>query len=297
MSETLSLADADHAMRNWSFRDQGRIKIGSDAHRRMFCEMLLATHNPYKPAVIDWPQLSEEALRRITSLPIWDIAVQIEGYASIHVSTYAGTITEPLLRRALTMDGDEEARHKIVLSKLVEAYGIKLKPEPPYPPPKDPERAWMMTGYSECIDSFFSFGLFEAARQTGFFPPELIETFEPVIQEEARHILFYANWVAWYRRNLPWWRRIAFNIKVATVWVALIRERMNIAGDLGADEAVQDANFVATAGDAVVGGISLGRLIDLCLAENAKRMSGYDSRLLRPTLVPRLAKLVRRFVK
>jgi hypothetical protein len=23
----------------------------------MFCNMLLQTHNPYKPAVIDWPKL------------------------------------------------------------------------------------------------------------------------------------------------------------------------------------------------------------------------------------------------
>ena len=203
MSDTLTPSEADHAMRHWTFRPIGKIEIGSAQHKLMFCEMLLSTHNPYKPAVIDWPKLAPSVLKRVTSLPIWDIAVQTEGRASIRVSTYAASVDDPLLREAITMNGDEEARHKVVLSKLVQAYGIEIAPEPPYPAPDNALRAWMLTGYSECIDSFFAFGLFEAARQSGFFPEELVETFEPVIQEEARHILFFANWVAWYRHSLP----------------------------------------------------------------------------------------------
>ena len=37
-------------------------------------------------------------------------------------------------------------------------------------------------------------------------------------------------------------------------------------------------------------------LIGLCLAENERRMAGYDPRLLRPTTVPRLARLVQRLL-
>jgi hypothetical protein len=297
MSNDATVAAADHAMRHWLSSEPGHIKIGSDAHKRLFCRMLLDTHNPYKPAVIDWPELSPDALQRITSLPIWDIAVQTEGRATLRVDTYTRTVDDPLLRDALIMDGGEEARHKVVLSKLVEAYGIPLAPEPEYEVPKDPEWGWLVTGYSECIDSFFAFGLFESAKRTGYFPTELVETFEPVIQEEARHILFFANWVAWYRRQLPLWRRPAFELKVMRVWIFLIWERIGIAKGLDSGGEMQDANFTLTGHQQIGLDLNLGELLDMCLTQDQFRMGGYDERLLRPTFVPRMARLARRFVR
>src|ERR1700755_2571867 len=108
MPDVQAIATADHEMRHWTAPEKDPIRIGSPAHKQLFCRMLLETHNPYKPAVIDWPRLSPEALQRVTSLPIWDIAVQKEGSASISVETFAKTVDDPLLRRALEMDGNEE---------------------------------------------------------------------------------------------------------------------------------------------------------------------------------------------
>lgn len=291
MSAQVSLQSADYRMRHWSAPEPGPLRIGSAAHKRLFCRMLLDTHNPYKPAVIDWPKLTPEALRRVTSLPIWNLAVQTEGRAAVRVHAYAETVRDPLLRAALDMDGGEEARHKIVLSKLVEAYGIQLAPEPEYPRPRDPEWTWMVTGYSECIDSFLAFGLFAAARKTGYFPPELVETFEPVIQEEGRHILFFVNWAAWQARNLPWWRRPWFFIKRVAIWPLLIRERIGIARNLDDQGEVQDVNFTVTSGEQLGIDLSPRELLALCLTENDRRMAGYDQRLLRPRIVPRLARV------
>ncbi len=294
---TAAVAESDYAMRNWTGAEAGAIEIGSEAHKELFCRMLMDTHNPYKPAIIEWPKLEPEALQRVTALPIWDIAVQTEGRAKLRVAAYAATATDPLLKEAMVMDGGEEERHKVVLSKLVTAYGIPLAPEPEYFVPKDPEWGWLVTGYSECVDSFLGFGLFESARRTGYFPAELVETFEPVMQEETRHILFFANWIAWHRRQLSLFQRIAFECKVVRVWAYLIWERIGIARGLDGNGEMQDANFALTGTKQIGVNIRFGELLDLCLAEDERRAAGYDKRLLRPTFMPKLARLVRRFVR
>ena len=296
MDNTVDIDRFDFGLRNWRAAEADPVPMGSDAHKRLFCCMLLETHNPYRPAVIAWPQLTREALQRLTSLPIWDIAVQTEGRASVRVHSFAQSVSDALLRQALEMNAFEEARHKLVLNKLVQTYGIQLAPEPEYLPPQDPEWAWLVTGYSECVDSFFAFGLFELARRCGYFPPELLETFEPVIQEEGRHILFFVNWAAWYKRNLPWWRRPQFFLKTCAVWLFLIWERVGIAKGVDAEGGAQDANFAITGSGSVGVELAPRELIDLCLSENERRMAGYDRRLLRPLTVPRLARWARRLL-
>ena len=273
----------------------GPIRLGSEAHKRLFCGTLLDTFNPYKPAVIDWPKLDSAVRERLTSLPIWDIAVQTEGRARLNVAAYAAVTADPLLRQAIELNAFEEGRHKHVLANLVAAYGIGLAPEPPYVVQGDPEWAFMVTGYSECIDSFFAFGLFESAKRSGYFPAALVDTFEPVIQEEARHILFFVNWAAWHRRTMPLWRRPFFELKALGVWMFLIWERIGIARNVGSG--VQDNNFTVTGAKSLGEDINVATLLDLCLAENARRMSRYDRRLLRPRLVPTLARLMRRFMR
>jgi len=304
MLDEVALSAADRDARIWAAPEDGPIVPGSAAHKAAFCRMLIDTHNPYKPSIIDWPVLDPGARNRLVGLPIWDIAVQTEGKARLRVLSYAELIDDPLLRQAVELDGFEEGRHKEVLSNLVGAYGIRLPPEPVYLPPQDPEWAFLVTGYSECIDSFFAFGLFALAKRSGFFPPSLVETFEPVMQEEGRHILFFVNWVAWHKRNLAVWRRPFFFAKLAAVWVFLFWERIGLArgigngGDAAAELTPQDSNFTLT-GSKAVGAVdlSIGELIDICLLENEKRLSGYDARLLRPRVVPNVMRAVRRFLR
>jgi hypothetical protein len=271
------------------------VRLGSEAHLRLMCRQLLDTHDPYQPALIEWPELEEETRQRIVSLPIWDMAVQTEGRTGLFVKTFGETIKDPLLKATIDMDAFEEARHKVVLADMVKAYGIELEPEPDYVKPRDAEWAFMRSGYSECIDSFFGFGLFKIAKDTGFFPKALIDTFEPVMREEGRHILFFVNWVAWWRRTMPWWRRPYFEAKVLAVWLFLILERIDMAKGMGDNSKAQENNFTLNGSKELGVEVSFPELARICLSENDRRLAPYDKRLIRPKFVPAMMRLALRF--
>jgi hypothetical protein len=286
---------ADWTARHWTSVEPNALDAGSAAHKRAICAMFQETFNPYRPSVIAWPTLSPDELRRLRSLPIWDIAVQTESRARLSFAAYANSLDDADIRSAIMLNAWEENRHKEVLSHMVRAYGIELAEEPPYLPPRDRELAFLVTGYSESIDSFFAFGLFELAKRSGFFPAGLVETFEPVIQEEVRHILFFANWLAWRRANLRWWRRIRFELRIAAAWVYIAGLRIGLARSVGTNTKVshQDSNFTVTGAQAVTP-IKIGflDLMQVCLQENDRRLAGYDPRLCRPTRIPSLARFV-----
>jgi hypothetical protein len=296
------VAAADHAARHWVSATTDRLRPGTAAHKRAVGQMFRDTFNPYKPTIIDWPKLAPEERDRLVNLPIWNIAVQTEGKARIRMLSYALSLADPTWRAAVELNAWEEGRHKTVLSNLVQAYGIKLEAEPPYPAPRRTEWAYLVTGFSECIDSFFAFGLFAVARRSGFFPPELVDTFEPVMQEECRHILLFANWLAWQRRTMPWWRRIWFELRVAAVWLFLGWERVGLARGMDDGKQTparpQNNNFTVTGAKAVSAvDIGLRDLMQLCLQENDRRFAGYDRRLCRPTTMPALTRLACWFLR
>jgi hypothetical protein len=58
----------------------------------------------------------------------------------------------------------------------------------------------------------------------------------------------------------------------------------------------QDNNFTVTGAKQLDIDVSISGLMDVCLAENDRRLGIYDSRLLRPKTVPMLVRFARRFM-
>ncbi len=275
----------------WEWPRGGEIRLGSQAHKELFCRFLLDTYDPYKPAVIPWPEMEGAALARLTGLPFWELAVEIESATSKRMQTMAEHTADPLIREALELNAFEERRHRDVLQNMIRFYGIEIGDVSEYPRPRFAEWEYIRCGYGECFDSFFAFGLFELAKRSGFFPPELVEVFEPVIQEEARHILFFANWLAYENANRSFVTQPWFAARRAGAISLRAYARVKLALSARTED-------VTTKGHAAMGiQISPRGFVELCLAENERRMARYDDRLARPRIMPALARASLLFIK
>ena len=274
------------------------LAVGSAEHRRLLGQFFLDTFVDYMPEQIEWPQLADEELARLRGLPFWQEAVSTENVTSNTVAAAAVLEPDPLVRKAIELQGFEEMRHARLLVELTSHYHIPVG-SPPRFTPHSLESDFLFAGFGECFDSFFAFGLFALARQSGFFPPALVKVFEPVMQEEARHILFFVNWVKYRRAQLPWWRRPAFRLRCAWIILKQVASRMQTARSMGKPQsggAGSGENFTLTAHQELGAEMTLHRLLELCLAENERRMAEYDSRLKRPQLVPGIARFLFRVI-
>jgi hypothetical protein len=275
-----------------------RVTVGSAEHRRLLGQFFLDTRVEYVPEQMQWPALTDEELQRLTSLPFWQEAVSTENVTSNTVAAAAALEADPLVRKAIELQGFEEMRHARLLVALTSHYRIPVEPPPRFTP-RSLENDFLFAGFGECFDSFFAFGLFAIAGESGFFPPALWRVFEPVMQEEARHILFFVNWVRYRRSQLPWWRRPAFRLRCAWIILKQVASRVQTARNIGNPQpggSGSSENFTLTGHQKVGAEVTLHRLLGLCLSENERRMAEYDPRLLRPRLVPGIARALFRLL-
>ena len=282
--------------------------FGSEEHKKLLCRTFIDTHDPFKPEDIRWPDLDVEGLERLKSMPVWNEATRTEAATAVKVQSLGDTEKDPLLAEAISLQGYEEGRHADVLRLLTRHYGIPVMPFAEPEVPADPTRAFLRTGYGECLDSFFAFGLFRLGVQAELFPKGLTDVFEQIMQEEARHILFIVNWAAYLRARRPVALRPAFDLwrawNIAAQAFDRLKGALQMAG--GADKKEKGAPEAAGAAadrdqtqagftlksHSVFGDFSLRSFLETCLAENERRLKPYDPRLLRPTLVPLVVRQV-----
>jgi hypothetical protein len=264
-------------------------RAGSPEHKQLLARVLFAAHLEYDPERIAWPELSAEELKRLTALPFWQEAVSTENVTANTVTAAAALESDPELRRAIALQGLEEQRHARLLAALTAHYHIPITFPAPYQP-RNLESDFLFAGFGECFDSFFALGLFALARESGFFPAALVALFDPVMEEEVRHILFFVNWVKARGMALPGWKRPAFRLRCAWIIVKQIAARVRTARSLGGDPPAPGENLTLTARQHIAAPVTLRGLLAKCFAENDRRMARYDARLLRPRRVPGTAR-------
>ncbi len=129
------------------------------------------------------------------------------------------------------------------------------------------------------------FGGFALARRKQIFPPALMDIFENVLWEEARHITFFMNWWRYDQavtgQNNPLgrtYRALRYHVRAA----------MKTAS--GAQSSTSDnppkLDLTGGSSQALLEGVTPKMFIELALAENRAMMERLDRRLFKPRIIP-----------
>ena len=184
---------------------------------------------------------------------------------------------------------------------MLRHYEIPQPPVTEEPQSGDPLWNFMRVGYGECFDSFFAFGLYRLARDSGLFPPALLDDHRADrAGGGAPHPLLRQ-----LDRLLPRPPAGAGN-DCCTAGAARWRCRCRCgrgsrppsrAARGGGDDAGGDEDdFMLGVKDSLDVVSSPRQFLEVCLRENDRRLAPYDPRLLRPTFVPTLARALARVV-
>lgn len=256
--------------------------IGSTEHKELFCRSFLDSHLQYEPHELPWPKLDDASLAFLRGIPIWTTALEVEVNAGSLLRSFAQTQRDELVCEALSLQGYEEDRHGRMVQELISRYGLSASAVQPTSRPS--RREFLAFGYGECLDSFFGFGIFRIACNLKVVSTELTDLFSRVLFEEARHIVFFVNWVAYDCRQ----RGIrAPLMRIASPfygYFSAIRRTLGRAAHVDRRE-----RGMTLAGD-VFAGLTLSEFLRTALAENERHMAAFDPRLLRPTLIPAMAR-------
>ncbi|WP_013324458.1 ferritin-like domain-containing protein [Gloeothece verrucosa] len=262
------------------------MKLGSEAHKELFCRSFMESHLEYEPETIPWPELDGVALERLQGIPFWLEALKTERNAGNMVTALAETIEDPMIREAIALQGREETRHARLLEFLIKRYHISLQEPPAKPLPQNIKSAFIEFGFCECLDSYFAFGMFDIARQAQYLPEAFFTIFDPILHEEARHIVFFVNWFTYLQINQGqgWSGLRAMN----TLWgyKRAVQDLINIFGVGG-----EEQRFTTSGANSFMDNLTPELFFSTCLQENTKRMSVFEPELLRPELMPKISQL------
>lgn len=267
------------------------MKLGSDDHKQLFCRQFIDTHLSYEPETLPWMDLDKESLAKLRAIPFWRIALMTEQSAGMMVSRFAQEIDDPLIREAIALQGYEETRHGRLMAFLIDYYGITIEASEPSPVPNNIESAFIEFGFEECLDSFFAFGMFGIAQQAHYLPEFLFKIFDPVLDEEARHIIFFVNWITY--RQIQRGQGL-FALRGIYSFVHYSKALWKLATVFKGDnnsEKEEELAFTATGASNFLEDLTPKLFLKTCLAENQKRMSKFDPQLLQPQLLPRLSQM------
>jgi hypothetical protein len=262
------------------------VKLGSEAHKEVFCRQFMLTHQTYEPETLPWPDLDPAALQRIRSVPFWQEVLHTEKRAGAIVKAFTETVEDSLLKEAVAMQGFEETRHADLLRVMIRRYELDATEQPLELLPADIVTAFKDFGFGECMDSYLGFGVFKIARTSEFLPERMFEIFDTLMYEETRHVVFFVNWMAWSQARKGVAGKLTNPLITAWFYLRALKRMMGLA-NRGA--LVNDGkDFAATQAGVFLDKFTFRGFLEDCYAENKRRMGEFDPELIKPSFLPQL---------
>jgi hypothetical protein len=262
----------------------------SAPQREVFCGVFCATHVPYDPDEVRWPDLDDDQYRILSTLPIWSESVNAEHETAVIVSAMAAVEDDPVVAEAIRMQAYEEERHARLVTSLTEHYGFAVTRIEPVVPQR-PEQSFLRSGWGECLDSFVAFGVYGLARDSGLVHGRLLDIFDLVLTEEARHIVFFENWRRWRASGTDTAGRAAFEVSSSAAIAAVLWARAVFALSAVRAQDGSGETFLWR-GSKAWDPPTPRRFLERCVTEHAGRMATMDPRLNVPRMVPSVARAI-----
>jgi hypothetical protein len=259
------------------------IKIGSYDSKKQFCQSFAEGYNSETDPIL-WPSLDSSTLALLQRITLWGRLHQSKHYAGQLVSAFAATLSDSMIKEAIALQGQQEQRHFQIVESFIQTYGIPAPPLQTSALPGDLETAYIDLGFQESLDLLLGFGFYGLATDTNALPEELLQIFDRLLNEEARHTVFFINWFAYHQTKLgKSWNELR---GAAPLWQQR-GELLKLLMSFGKDDDEDNILFLLF-GRSQPEGVTAERFLTLCLREHKLRMSQFTTAGLQPQLAPTL---------
>jgi hypothetical protein len=259
-------------------------KIGSYDSKKQFCRRFVEGYSVESNLIV-WPKTDQSTLERLQRIPAWVRVLQSKLDAAQIVGAFAETLSDSMIKEAIALQGQHEQRHYQTLKSFIQTYDIAAPVIRTATPLNNLETAFIDLGFKKCLDALLGFGFYGLASETRAFPEELLQPFDQLLNDEARHIVFFMNWFAYAqtKQGKSWNELRGAN----AVW----RQRgelLKLLMAFGKDDDEDNILFILF-GSTQPEQLTAERFLALCLRENKRRMSLPSTEGLQPQLAPTLA--------
>lgn len=263
-------------------------KIGSYDSKKQFCSSFAEGYNAEATPIL-WPSLDSSTLALIRRIPLWARLHQEKHYAGRLVSAFANALSDSMLKEAITLQGYQEQRHYQIIESFIKAYGIPTPPLQETALPENLESAYIDLGFQESLDLLLGFGFYGLAVDAGALPEELLLHFDRLLNEEARHTVFFINWFAYHQTKLgKSWNELR---GASPLWQQR-SELLKLLMAFGKDD--DEENILFLLFDRLhPERLTVERFLTTCLRENKRRMDHFNDAALQPQLAPTLVRFGR----